>query len=596
MRPSTRLLHDRSIRQARFPDRGDLQGGVIVTPPSEGDPVLPQRLMSAALPTVTGTTYTPTTFAELQSAVNAATYGDEIVLTAGQTYTGNLVLPAKTGWSAGQYILIRSSAVDSLPTLPASGVSSDLSTSQPRVVPSRDAAFLATLKTTNVEPAVDTLPGSNGWYVWGIRFECTSTSWNYGVVYAGPGRNVDSTALADLTSHFVFQQCVWYNDPYTSNVVKLLRIQTDYCAVANCHLYGGNLYNGDANAIWVFKSRGPILLHNNFLCANGENVLTGGADQPSWFQPYECDDVQVFYNRCWKDRRWFEASPTYVARPADGQKPGIKNVFELKFGRRWHFYGNIFDGSTTQGQSGQGLALKTVNQNAAQNTAETCHITVDCCLSKNVGTGLYISALETYNGGTGIPVHDVLVRDCAFLCPGTPFLGENNKGGYIAHRDQVLNVRLDHVTTLNSPTNTQYLLLLGGGIGTGLDIQNSIFAGRSVYGVWSGDSAVQGTAALTAEIGSGNYTFQYNALVRKDNTAGAGMSTKYAGNTALYFPADDTALGLDETTGKLLAGSPALAGGAYASNDGTDLGCRWTNLDAAIAGVEIAAELTGYGT
>lgn len=589
-----------SPRLGRHRSNGD---GVIVAPGGWGElnwaPVLPNRFMTAARPTVTGASWTPTNASELQAAINGAVYGDEIVLPAGSTIAGKFRLPPKSGWTPGQYIVVRTSAEGSLLDPGPLGYSTDLTVNQPRTYPQRDLAYYATLTHGTggdaVEPALDTLPGANGWYFRGIRFLGTSTSWNYGLVYAGPGRFDDSNSLADLSSHFIFQQCCFFNETYSSNFVKLLRIQTDYCAVVNCHFYGGNIYATDSNAIWVFKSRGPILLANNFGCAPGENVLTGGADQPSWFQPYECDDVQVFHNRWWKDRRWFASDPSYVPRPDDGQAPGIKNIFELKFGRRWHFVGNIFDGSTTQGQSGQGLTLKTVNQNANQNTAETCDITVERCLSKNVGVGFYLSALETYNGGTGIPVHDVLVRDCPFICPGSPFLGEANKGSYLAHRDQDLRVWLDHVTLVNGPGNTQYFMLSGGGTGRKLKVTNAIYGRRSVYGVWSSESAVQGTSALVAECGAGEYEFHHNALVRTNNTAGGSMATKYASLDPCYFPADDAELGLDPVTGRLLAGSPALAGGAYASTDGDDLGCRWDLLDAEIAGVEIPAEIGGYG-
>jgi hypothetical protein len=585
---------------------------VPVTPPAGGGgggvgwgesgwaPDLPNRFMTAtAVPTVTGTTYTPATSAELTSALSSATYGDEIVLTAGQTYSGNFVLPAKSGWTPGAYILIRSSAVGSLPPLPAIGYSTNLTADQPRTYPQRDASFYGIILTPNTAPCVDTVPGSNGWYFWGIRFNCTSVSWNYGMVYAGPGmfsttNSHDSTSLADLTSHFVFQQCCFYNDPWSSAVVKQLRIQTDYCAVLNCHFYGGLKNYGDSNAIWFMKSRGPALLRNNFICHNGENVLTGGADQPSWFQPLECDDIQVFHNRCWKDRRWFVLHPSYTP-PTGGGNWGIKNVFELKFGRRWHFVGNIFDGSADQGQDGQGLALKTVNQNAGQNTAETCHITVERCLSKNVGSGVYISNLETYNGGTGIPAHDILIRDCAFLLPGDPYTG-TGKGVYINHRDHDHRCLIDHITVVNKPNSGHYVDFNGGGNARLTTIKNSIFARRSVYGVWDNPTAKQGTLAMNAALGVGQWDFHHNALVAKDNTDGGAMASKYTAPAAsLYFPGTDTVLGIDEITGKLLGGSPAAVGGAYASDDGKALGCDWGALDAEIAGVEIAAETGGYG-
>ena len=53
----------------------------------------------------------------LQTALNAAKPGDIILLQAGATFTGNYILPAKSGTS---YIIVRSSASDT--QLPPAGV------------------------------------------------------------------------------------------------------------------------------------------------------------------------------------------------------------------------------------------------------------------------------------------------------------------------------------------------------------------------------------------------------------------------------------------------------------------------------------------
>ena len=71
----------------------------------------------AALRMVIGTSSGPVTVvpagADLQAAINQAQPGDTLLLTAGATYVGNFVLPAKSGASD---ITIRSSALAS--TLP----------------------------------------------------------------------------------------------------------------------------------------------------------------------------------------------------------------------------------------------------------------------------------------------------------------------------------------------------------------------------------------------------------------------------------------------------------------------------------------------
>src|SRR3569832_193541 len=75
----------------------------------------------------------------LQAAINAANYGDTIVVKAGDTYTGNFTLPQKNG--TGE-IVIQSSSMNDLPE----GV---------RVKPSQHKSF-ANLQTTNSEPVLAT--------------------------------------------------------------------------------------------------------------------------------------------------------------------------------------------------------------------------------------------------------------------------------------------------------------------------------------------------------------------------------------------------------------------------------------------------------
>ena len=50
---------------------------------------------------------------DLQAALNKAQPGDEIVLQAGSTYTGNFILPVREG--SGKWITIRTSNMAGLP-------------------------------------------------------------------------------------------------------------------------------------------------------------------------------------------------------------------------------------------------------------------------------------------------------------------------------------------------------------------------------------------------------------------------------------------------------------------------------------------------
>src|SRR5439155_4248500 len=91
-------------------------------------------------PPTTGTLIRVASGGDLQAALNAAHQGDVIELQAGATFTGNYVLPDKSG---SGWIYIRSSA---LAGLPAPGT---------RVDPSY-APFMPKIITPNTAPAIAT--------------------------------------------------------------------------------------------------------------------------------------------------------------------------------------------------------------------------------------------------------------------------------------------------------------------------------------------------------------------------------------------------------------------------------------------------------
>src|SRR5215475_2224135 len=87
--------------------------GAPADPPSltsaAEDPEMPRVFLNTDYVTPTGQTITVNVGGNLQSALNQARPGDVIMLQAGATFTGNFVLPNKSGSS---WIIIRSDAAD----------------------------------------------------------------------------------------------------------------------------------------------------------------------------------------------------------------------------------------------------------------------------------------------------------------------------------------------------------------------------------------------------------------------------------------------------------------------------------------------------
>jgi len=104
-------------------------------------PQLPQAFLDTTYaPPVGGQVISVNAGDDLQAALNQASAGDIIELQAGATFTGNFILPAKTG---SDWIYIRSSAIASLPA-PGTRVSPAQASLMPKIVsPNTDAALAA---------------------------------------------------------------------------------------------------------------------------------------------------------------------------------------------------------------------------------------------------------------------------------------------------------------------------------------------------------------------------------------------------------------------------------------------------------------------
>src|SRR5690349_17251706 len=89
----------------------------------------------------------------LQNAINAAQPGDVIILDAGATYAGDLVLPNKSG---STYITIQSSRISELPE----GV---------RVNPSQSALLAKLVSFSAAEPVIKTVAGSHHFRFIGVE-------------------------------------------------------------------------------------------------------------------------------------------------------------------------------------------------------------------------------------------------------------------------------------------------------------------------------------------------------------------------------------------------------------------------------------------
>lgn len=431
--------------------------------------------------------------ANLQSALNAAQPGDELLLPAGAAYTGDFLLPKHAGAgvaSCSSWIVVRTDIPDSL--LGAPGV---------RMTPTRAAALkLARIQTPDGQQAIGSAWGVANvgcWRLVGLEIlpqpgNANATDVN-GLVRFGDHTVTDSTKLAH---HLVLDRSYVHGSATPSPLnAPLLPGQVKRCAILNSrwnvivdswleYCRGGN---GDPQAVLSYIG-GPIRLSNNHLSGGAEVVMFGG--QTPALVGAVTSDVTVHGN--------------LITRELADTLTLVKNLVESKNVDRLDVAGNVLRLNWKGAQEGYAILVKSVNQS---NTGCTwCH-------SINV-TVRYNRIAQSLNGWNlaGIMEGPALpAGPYTFYHNVTDSLGFRDKDGSGGRAVQVLGASSLYDVTLafNTVTPTSWgLMSEDGGPAARVAIQSNAFWCGG-YGV-KGNSTGIGTASLAAFLQP--YAWANNAL------------------------------------------------------------------------------------
>jgi hypothetical protein len=195
----------------------------------------------------------------LQTAINAAQPGDTLLLEAGATFSGNFILPVKTG---AAYITITTSPSAGLPG-PAA-----------RVLPAH-APWLAKIKSPNNGPALATVPGSHHWRL--VLLEFPATHLGYGdIMQIGDGSHAQNV-LSMVPRDFELDRLYVHGDPNVGQK-RGIALNAASVTIRNCYISDIKAVGADTQAIGGWNGPGPYTIENNYLEASGELFLLGGAD------------------------------------------------------------------------------------------------------------------------------------------------------------------------------------------------------------------------------------------------------------------------------------------------------------------------------
>jgi hypothetical protein len=466
---------------------------------------------------------------ELQAAINRAKPGDEIILEAGQNYTGSFTLPEKAG---DGWIIIRSSRVDQLP-----GEGN-------RVGPEHAATMPKLLAPGNNAAVIATEPSAHHYRFIGIEMSVAPTVTMMGdLIKLGDSSQAQST-LESVPHDLIIDRCYIHGRPDLP-LKRAVALNSARTSVIDSYISDVHVVGQDTQAIAGWNGPGPFKIVGNYLEAAGENIMFGGSQ--TRIPNLVPEDIEIRRNHFFKPLSWRVGDPAYK-----GTRWTVKNLFELKNARRVLVDGNLFENCWLDGQTGVAVLIKTSNQNSGQ----PWHITEDVIFTNNIvrhaaGGITLLGRSQPETGNTRrIKIANNLFEDISATWG-------RNMGRLFQILDGVDYVTIDH----NTCFQTAHLIAAGGQMPSqGLVFTNNI-ARHNAYGI-KGDGASTGNDTINK--------FFPGSVFRKNAITG-GKGAVYPSEN--FFPADMPELPS--------AGSRSAASRHFGT-DGKGIGCDIEALQAAM--------------
>lgn len=259
---------------------------------------------------------------DLQKALNEARPGDEIVLEAGATFRGPFTLRNK---GAGEsYITIRSSRLSELPE----GV---------RVTPEQAKSMPKLAAPGRGEPALKTEAGAHHYKILGVEIaQPSKEELVYDLVKLGDGAAGVQDVSSEVPHHLIFDRC-YIHAAADGELKRGIALNSSDTEIANSHVSGFKVKGQEAQAVSGWNTPGRIKIVNNYIEGAGENLMFGGA-LPS-LPDLVPTDIEILRNHFRKPTEWRNV---YT----------VKNILELKTGKRVRIDGNLFENNWADAQNG----------------------------------------------------------------------------------------------------------------------------------------------------------------------------------------------------------------------------------------------------
>ncbi|MEP6741285.1 MAG: hypothetical protein ABJB61_02210 [bacterium] len=249
----------------------------------------------------------------LQNAIDAAEFGDTIILKAGATYN-EIILPYKPPNGDADYITIQTEGFSALVK------------DGERVKPAEHARAMAKILSPGGKPAVATAPQAHHYRFIGIEFAPAANSeYVHNLIDLGSS---DYNSYSQFPHHLIFDRC-YVHSTGLNKARRGFAINSAETSILNSQVSGFAGAGDETQAIAGWNGPGPFHIINNYLEGGAEVLLFGGSD-PSISNLVPAD-IEIRRNYFYKQAEW-------------AGKATIKGTFELKNARRVIVDGNLIEG------------------------------------------------------------------------------------------------------------------------------------------------------------------------------------------------------------------------------------------------------------
>jgi hypothetical protein len=479
----------------------------VTPPPSSSTP-----------PSSTGGVVTVNAGGDLQAAINNAQPGDTIVLQAGATFTGNFILPAKSG---GAYV-----------TITSSGDPSRFPAANARIDPSY-APQLAKIKSPNGAAAIATAPFAHHYRLQLLEF-AANLNGQGDVIQLGDGSSNQNT-LAVAAHDLIVDRVYIHGDP-TFGQKRGIALNSAATTIENSYIAGIVSASQDAQAICGWNGPGPYTIANS-----AENLLFGGTD-PS-IPNLVPSDITITHNLMSKPMAW------------RSQSWQVKNLLEFKNAQRVVVDGNVLENNWLAAQTGYAVLFTPRNQGGTAPWSVVQQIQFTNNVVRHVAAAINI--LGNDNVAPSQQTNAITIRNNLFEDVSSAQYGGT---GWFVLIVGAADITVDHNTVFTDGTSDVFA---DGPPSPRFVFTNNIMQNNA----WAiaGNSTSPGAGTIA--------TFFPQSQFLDNVIAGANPATYPVGN---FYPAAQSAVGFINLAGgnyRLSTSSPYIR----SATDGTDVGA---NIDA----------------